>query len=156
MKDVFLFPDFLRHPGQYDQAQALWAQRWEELVRSAGQADAWESPYYTTTYVDGTACRDGNPIFSAADPVRRLGVRVIQFEPTGETGELASWRNTFAKGEPEEIDELVISCSLTDATMAKAFELMRRWITSGPVDGDLSSAWNQSFSPDLAPADRPV
>ncbi len=156
MKDVFLFPNFLRDPGEYDRAQALWAEKWEELVRDAGQAGTWESPFYAATFVDGTACRDGNPIFSAADPVRRIGVRVIQFEPAEETGELVSWRNTFAKGEPEEIEELVISCSLTDATMAKACELIRRWITSDPGGGDSGSIWNQSFSPDLAPADRPI
>ena len=156
MKDTFLFPDFLRDPRQYDQAQALWAEKWEELVRRAGQAAAWESPFYTTTYVDGTAFRDGNPIFSAADPVRRLGVRVIQFEPTGDTGEMASWLNTFAKGEPGEVEELVISCSLTDATLSKACDLIRQWITKGHVDGELGAAWNQSFSSDLTPADRPA
>ena len=122
----------------------------------AGQSTAWESPFYTTTYVDGTAFRDGNPIFSAADPVRRLGVRVIQFEPTGDTGEMASWLNTFAKGEPGEVEELVISCSLTDATLSKACDLIRQWITKGHVDGELGAAWNQSFSSDLTPADRPA
>jgi hypothetical protein len=146
MKDAFVFPDFLRDPRKYDQAQSLWAEKWEELVRRAGQTTAWESPFYTTTYVDGTACRDGNPMFSAADPVRRIAVRVIQFEPTGDTGELASWLNTFAKGEPEEIEELVISCSLTDATLSKACDLIRQWITKGHADGDPGTAWNQSFS----------
>lgn len=156
MKDVFLFPDFLKDAGQYDQAQQLWAEKWEESVRSAGQVAAWESPYYATTYANGTACRDGNPIFSAADPVRRIGVRVIQFEPTGDAGELASWRNTFAKGEPEEIEELVISCSLTEETLSKACDLIRRWIVDGRGDAGLGSASIQSFSPDLTPADRPA
>jgi hypothetical protein len=156
MKDAFLFPDFLRDPREYGQARTLWVERWEELVRSAGQAAAWESPFYTTKYVDGTPCRDGNPIFSAGDPVRRIGVRVIQFEPTGDAGELVSWRNTFAKGEPEEIEELVISCSLTDETLSKACDLIRQWITGGHVDVSLGPGLNQSFSPDLTPADRPA
>jgi hypothetical protein len=153
MKDVFRFPDFSRDAVQYDQAQAMWAEKWEELLRRAGQAAAWESPFYTTTFVDGTACRDGNPMFSAADPVRRIGVRVIPFEPTGDNGELVSWRNTFAKGEPEEIEELVISCSLTDWTLSKACDLILQWMTEGPAGAGLGPALSQSFSPDSTPAD---
>lgn len=154
--DHFYFPDFLSEPEQYQQAQDLWLRAWNELVAEAGQASLWQVPLYATTFVDGTPCRDGDPIFSAADPVRRIGVRVIQFEPTGDAGELVFWRNTFAKGEPEEIEELVISCSLTDETLAKACDLIRQWITRGPSDAGLGTALNQSFSPDLTPADRPA
>ena len=82
-------------------------------------------------------------------------MRVIQFEPTGH-GELTSWRNTFAKGEPEEIEELVISCSLTDETLSKACDLIRRWIIDGNGDAGLGPALGQSFSADLTPADRPA
>ena len=156
MKDTFLFPDFLRDPRQYDQSQALWAEKWEELVRAPGKPPPGNLPSTPQRTLMVQRCRDGNPIFSAADPVRRLGVRVIQFEPTGDTGEIASWLNTFAKGEPGEIEELVISCSLTDATLSKACDLIRQWITKGHVDGELGAAWNQSFSSDLTPADRPA
>jgi hypothetical protein len=152
----FLFPDFLNDSEQYQQAQDLWQRTWNELVAEVGQTSLWQTPFYATTFADGTPCRDGDPIFSAVDPTRKIGVRVIQFEPTGHVGELASWRNTFAKGEPEEIEELVISCSLTDSTLSKACDLIRQWITKGPVDADLGSALNQSFSPDFTPADRPA
>jgi hypothetical protein len=151
-----LFPDFLKDPEQYQQARDLWLRAWNELITEVGPAALWQAPFYATTYADGTPCRDGNPIFSAADPVRRIGVRVIQFEPTGDAGELTSWRNIFAKGEPEEIEELVISCSLTEETLSKACDLIRQWIISGHGEAGLGSALSQSFSPDLTPADRPA
>ncbi len=156
MKDQPLFPDFLRDPRLYDQAEALWAEKWRELVQQAGLTGSWESPFYTTTFVDGTPCRDANPIFSAADPVGRVGVRVIQFEPTSDSEEIVSWFNTFAKGEPEEIHELVISCSLTEATLSKACDLIRQWVTESPAGTNGDSAADRSSLPYLAPADRPA
>ena len=71
------------------------------------------------------------------DPARRIGVRVIQFEPTGDAGELVSWLHTFAEGEPEEVRELAISCSLTDSTLLKVRDLIRRWTTGGDADTDV-------------------
>jgi hypothetical protein len=152
----FLFPDFLNDPQQYHEAEGLWLKAWKELADEVGQAQLWESPFYTTTFVDGTPCRDGDPIFSAVNPTRRLGVRIIQFEPTGDAEEIVSWLDTFAKGEPEEVRELVISCSLTDSTLSKARDLIRRWMTEGHVDAGLGSAVDQSFSPDVTPAGRPA
>ena len=91
-------------------------------------------------------------------PIRCAGSASESFNSSPrETREsLFLWLNTFAKGEPEEIEELVISCSLSDATLSKACDLIRQWITKGHADGDLGSAWNQSFSSDLAPVDRPA
>lgn len=152
----FLFPDFLSDPQQYQEAEEFWSKHWGELVRDVGQLDRWKAPHYTTTFVDGTPCRDGDPIFSAVDVARRLGVRVIQFEPTGVSGEIISWQDTFAEGEPEESRDLVISCSLTDETFSRACELIRRWITAGHVGTDADSATNPSPLPYFAPAERPA
>jgi hypothetical protein len=155
MANVF-FPDFRNDPEQHREAEELWLKTWTELVREVGQADQWKAPHYTTTFVDGTPCRDGDPIFSAVDPTRRLGVRIIQFEPTGDSGEFASWQDTFAEGEPEEVRDLVISCSLTDETLSKACNLIRQWITHGRVRTDTDPGVGQPTLPDLAPADRPA
>jgi hypothetical protein len=152
----FLFPEFLNDPEQYQQAQDLWLRTWNELIAEVGQVPLWQSPFYATTFADGTPCRDGNPIFSAVNPSRRLGVRVIQFEPTHEVEELVSWLDTFAAGEPEEVKELVISCSLSDVTLSKARDLIRQWMTGGSVEAGPGSVWNQSLAPDLTPADRPA
>jgi hypothetical protein len=156
MKTHFFFPNFLSDAREYRQAEEFWLKNWGELIRDAGQDQLWKSPAYTTTFVDGTPCLDGNPIFSAVDSTRRLGVRVIQFEPAGDAGEIVSWLNTFAKGEPEEINELVISCSLTYSTLSTARGLIRQWISEGRVSSDADSGVNQSDLPYFAPADRPA
>jgi hypothetical protein len=156
MMSHFLFPDFLDDPQQYQEAEEFWLRTWKELVREAEQANQWKSPHYTTTLVDGTPCRDGDPIFSAVDPTRRLGVRIIQFEPTGDSGEIVSWQDTFAEGEPEEVRDLVISCSLTDETLSKACDLIRQWITQDRIATSPDPGVDQPTLPYLAPADGPA
>jgi hypothetical protein len=129
----YLFPNFLNDPHEYEQVEAVWHERWDDLVRRVGQEWLWKSPWLNTHFADGTPCRDGNPIFSAVSPLRRLGVRVIQVEPSDNPRELHVWADTFAKGEPEAIKELVITCVLTDQTLLDAVDLMKRWITEEDV-----------------------
>jgi hypothetical protein len=124
-----LFPNFLNDPNEYRQAEALWRERWDELVRRLGQQPQWVTPWLTSTFADGTPFADGNPIFSAVAAGRRLGVRVIQVEPSEEPRELAVWTDTFAEGEPDAIKELVIACALTQQTLGESLALMERWIT---------------------------
>lgn len=150
----FLFPNFLADPEQYRLTEEFWLKIWEELIRDVGQFRLWKVPFYTTTFNAGQPCRDGNPISSAVDSIRRLGVRIIQFEPAGGVGEIASWVNAFAKGEPEEIKELVISCSLTNDTLPIARDLIRQWITAGRINGN--SSVDQPNLSYLATADRPA
>ena len=128
-----LFPDFLNHPGQYEEAERLWRERWDDLMCRSRPYEVWKSPWLETTYADGTPQRDGNPIFSAVCPRDRFGVRVIQTEPSGEGRELFFWTDTFAEGEPEEVRELVITCVLTDETLLDAVDLMHQWVTLGEV-----------------------
>ena len=113
----FLYPRFLTDSAEYDQAAALWKERWEKLITRAGQQGEWDSPWINTTFADGTPCRDGNPIFSAVCPKRRLGVRVIQQEPADAPRELEFWTDTFGGGDPLATKELVISCVLTSETV---------------------------------------
>jgi hypothetical protein len=129
-----LFPHFLDDPDEYRQAETLWRERWEELVRRVGQGRQWVTPWLTTTFADGTPFADGNPIFSAVAPDRRLGVRVIQVEPAENPHELAVWTDTFAEGEPEAVKELVLTCALTQKTLGDSLALMERWITKEEVD----------------------
>ena len=124
----FLLPDFLNDPAQYEQAESIWQHRWESLIHQLGQSAIWQSPWINTKANDGTLLRDGNPIFSAVSPSRRLGVRVIQMEPADDPCEWSAWTDTFAKGDPEEIKELVIDCVLSDESLRQAFDLMRMWI----------------------------
>jgi len=130
---AFLFPNFLNDAHEYQQAESLWQTQWEELVRHVGQEWLWETPWLKTDFANGTPCRDGNPIFSAISRSKGLGVRIIQVEPGDKQRELYVWTNVFAKGDPEEIKELVISCSLTQETLLDAVDLMKRWLTDEEV-----------------------
>lgn len=149
----YLFPHFLSDPREYGQAESLWQQRWQDLLSRVGQEGQWQTPWVNTHSANGTPCRDGNPIFSAVSPSRRLAVRIIQLEPTDDAKEFHVWKDTFAEAAPEAAEELVISCVLTDQTLREAEELMRQWITVGEIslpteskDGPISPTTSDTFS----------
>ena len=149
----YLFPHYLSDPREYGQAESVWQQRWQELLRRVGQEGQWQTSWLNTNFANGTPCRDGNPIFSAVCPSRRLAVRVIQLEPADDAKEIHVWNDTFAEGSSEAVEELVISCVLTEQTLQEAVELMRQWIAAGkssrppePHDGSLSSTGSDTFS----------
>ena len=129
-----LLPNFLQDANEYQSAEALWRNRFNQLVSDAGESHLWHSPWIATSSGDATPFRDGNPIFSAVCPSRRLGIRIIQLPPTAASKPLTSWTDKFAQGEPEEIDELVISCILTDETFARASDGINRWISEGQIE----------------------
>src|ERR1043166_3292912 len=109
----YLFPKFLADPAEYRRAAQQWQQRWTELINDAPDRLSWTTPWVATTFADGTPIDDGNPIFSAVCPKRQLGIRVIQNEPSDTHPAFSFWVDTFAKGQPGEVKELVISCVLT-------------------------------------------
>src|SRR5262249_34699842 len=129
----FLFPNFLQDANEYQQAEALWRHHWDEVVRQAGEAEWWKTPWLDTALLSGTPCRDGNPIFTAASLSRPQAVRVIQLPPAGNPSELYFWTDVFAKGEPEEKKELVISCALSRQTLLDAVDLMNQWVNQEAV-----------------------
>jgi hypothetical protein len=132
---TLLYPNFLIDPREYEQAEALWQERWKELADKVRPAEQWQSPWLTTAFADGTPFRDGNPIFSALCPARRLGIRVIQVEASDGEEELAFWTDTFAEGGSNAVKELVVSCVLTSKTLRGALELMGQWITQENING---------------------
>ncbi len=129
-----LYPSFLDDAGEYAKAESLWRKHWNDLVRHAGQESLWQTPWLSTGFANGTPCRDGNPIFSAVSPSRRLGVRVIQVEPSDYPRVFEVWTDTFARDELEAVKELVITCALTDQTLQDAVDLMKKWIATGETD----------------------
>src|SRR5579862_1628726 len=129
----YLFPNFLNDAQDYARVQTLWQERWLDLVRRVGQQELWTTPWLNTNFANGTPFQDGNPIFSALCSSRRQAIRVIQLEPADDAGELEFWTDTFAKGEPEEIEELVVSCVLTDVVLGEVEELMQQWITGQKI-----------------------
>lgn len=127
-----LYPEFLSNQVEYLEAEKLWLREWKELIRSLGEESSWQTPWIRPTFADGSPIQDGNPIFSAVCPERRLAVRVIQCEPHDGDG-LGFWSDTFAEGGPEQLSELVISCVLTDEALLKSLDLMRQWVQFGEV-----------------------
>jgi hypothetical protein len=131
-----LFPHFLEDPKEYAQAEMLWVQTWSVLVKRLDQKKQWRVPWFENKFANGEPCLDANPIFSAVDLRRRLAVRILQDTPKAEDDrpDLVYWIDKFAKGEPEELDQLVIGCVLTDQTLAQASELMTKWAKNASLD----------------------
>jgi hypothetical protein len=138
---MYLFPHYLEDPKEYEQAERLWVQKWSDLTKRLGHQKQWKVPWFENKFGNGEPCLDGNPIFSAIDRRRRLVVRILQM-PYAARGEpdFTFWTDTFAKGDPEELDELVIACILSDDTLAKATELMTKWAKNGSLEDSVRPA----------------
>jgi hypothetical protein len=129
-----LFPHFLHNPGEYAQAEAYWRRLWDELARFLGQQQEWRHPWLQTAYADGTPFRDGDPIFSAWSPSRKLGVRVIQNEPQQQSLELNFWPDIVGdEWSGGEVHTLVISCALSRQAADLARDLILSWMRDGVV-----------------------
>jgi hypothetical protein len=131
---MILMPNFMTDPAEYAEVEAIWQNLWSALLREVGQEGLWRTPWLNTRFADGTHFRDGNPIFTAVCPTRRLGVRVVQIEVEQDSDELRTWTDFFAKGEPEEIKELVIHCVLSNETLRQATELIRSWVQNETIE----------------------
>jgi hypothetical protein len=126
-----LYKDFLANAEAYRASEDFWRRRWEEIL-DADQLAEWSHPWISTGSLD---LLDGNPIFSAFSPSSRRGVRIIQHEPTSSKVEIQAWPD-FVGGnyyDPDVIQELVISCALSNAAADLAMSLIRPWVTSGSI-----------------------
>jgi hypothetical protein len=138
---MYLFPDFLNDPKEYAKAEKLWVQAWSGLIKRLGQQKNWKVPWFENRFGNGEPCLDGNPIFSALDRRRRIVVRVLQVPPAADgEPDLIHWTDTFGKGDPEELEELVIACVLSDETLAQATDLMTKWAKNGSLEDSVSAA----------------
>lgn len=126
--------DFLHGADEYARAESFWKRRWEELVKKVGQGN-WQTPWFNTTFVNGTPFRDGNPIFSAVCPNRRLGVNVVQLDPADEDLEFRAHTGTFGDNE-DAIRMLVVTVTLTDRSAERALAAIERWITEERLEVD--------------------
>ena len=133
---MYLFQNFLEDHEEYAKSEKLWAQTLLGIVKHLGQQQHWKIPWVKPRFADGTPHQDGNPMFTALDRSRRIAVIIIQgpLEADSET-DFVYWTKTLAKGEPEEAEALVISCVLSDETLAKAGDLMMRWARDGSLKG---------------------
>lgn len=122
--------DFLKDQRQYQQAERYWRELWDRLVGEVGVAEQWRTPWL------GAPLRDGDPMFSAVALALRRGVHIIQHPPTSQAPELEAWVDRFGEeGKDNVIDQLVISCALSEEAAARARLLLRPWILSGELPG---------------------
>jgi hypothetical protein len=130
-----LFPDFLDDKTAYDSAEAFWRNLWDEMLDMTGQRGAWRTPWLNAAFASGTPFRDGDPIFSALCPRRRLGVRVIQHEPEEDGPELDTWVD-WSGDEWSDIGRvrvLVLSCALSEEVVPLLRDRLYEWLRAGKV-----------------------
>jgi hypothetical protein len=126
----------LSKPDDYEDSVRFWEKLWQSIDAFARELRGWTSPWLDTSM------HDGNPIFSAWSEQLRRGFRVIQHD---DPATFVVWRDTFAKGQPEAVDQLVIDCSLTDEHGARARRMIAEWIRGDvhqarpPLDIELPS-----------------
>lgn len=119
----YLFPDF---PADYEKAVAWWQLLWTKI-----RQEGWETPFYNTS------CQDGNPIFSAVNPVENRAVRVIQVadEPRDEdeddSSQLEFWWDVF----DNRVRELVVWVVLTEDTAVSVEKAIAAWVGGDLVFG---------------------
>ncbi len=123
-----LYPNFLHDSDDYALSERHWVGLWQEVNPPARIAKGWKQPWFEPL---PPSLGEGNPIFSAVSQMLRRGIRVIQHEPTDSGVEIQAWLDTFggAPDDPDRIEELVISCALSDAASRVAQSLMEPWIS---------------------------
>ena len=131
-----LYENFLNDIDEYRASEAFWRARWQRECFDADPRFDWSYPWISTGSPDYL---DGNPIFSAVSPSLRRGVRIIQHEPTSRKLEIQAWPD-FVGGsynDPHAIQELVISCALSEAAADWAMSLIRPWVAGRSISFDM-------------------
>ncbi len=120
------FKDFLANSDEYRRVENYWISRWNDIMKNRLDSD-WSYPWISTGAPD---LLDGNPIFSAVSPSKRRGVRIIQHEPTSDKVEILAWTDLVGGKfhDPDAIQELVISCALSDAAADFAAAMIGPWV----------------------------
>ncbi len=111
-----------------DEAESIqyWKDLWERVIDSSRSAHPWKSPWMVNPD------RDGNPIFTAICETERRAVRIIQQDLPGlDQYDMDSWFNLFKKGDPDEVNELVIACCPSPKNALQVELMLRKWIEEG-------------------------
>jgi hypothetical protein len=123
-----LFADFLDDLNVYKQAVAYWRDLWTRVDPLTQKQLGWIEPWLSTGA--STIC-DGNPIFSAYSPKLRKGIRVVQYPPaSADDVECDYWLDTYGGDitDPQSIQELVITCALSEESARRSRRIIERWI----------------------------
>jgi hypothetical protein len=137
-----LFATFLDDPNVYAQAVAYWRDLWTCVNPITRTQREWLEPWLSPGAP--TLC-DGNPIFSAASRQLRKGVRVVQYPPaSADAVEFDWWLDTYggAISDPQSIQELVITCALSEEAALCCRSVIDRWIAGqGSRDARVMTAF---------------
>jgi hypothetical protein len=125
-----LFSTFLEERDQYGKAVSYWVQLWEQVSPHLRMRDQWECPWGIVDWEGKDAFMDGNPIFSAYSPPLQKAIRIIQHPPESEDLELEYWLDTYggSLGDADAIEEIVVSCALSEEAAGHVLKLMQAWL----------------------------
>lgn len=134
------FANFMEDPAVYDQVESFWGEQLTAFLAPHGLA---HQPFYNKHFGNGQKIRDGNPIFDAYVPQRHKLLRIIQGPPGDEPAHIGGFTKYWPTPEmdPDKrphpadpskrdapIPELVLSLSLTEATLSAAKRLWQQWL----------------------------
>jgi hypothetical protein len=145
MKTKFL--NFLNSTTAYEAAESYWLSMFEEYNSQLQAANQWES-WFDLVWGNGTKKMDGNPIITRWNSELKKGLRVIQNEPDcKDQSDVGAWMNKF----DDTVDEIIISCILTDETEVIIRRLIRAYVVDNvsPVEmQEIIDAELSRFYPD--------
>lgn len=127
-----IYTRFLQDDRAYRGSEAHWARLWEQVDPPSRERFGWQQPWFEPL---PRSLGEGNPIFSAVSRKLRRGIRVIQHEPTQPGLEVQAWQDYFGgdSSDRDRIEELVISCALSDRASEAVFSLWEPWVKGEPV-----------------------
>jgi hypothetical protein len=133
-KKTLLFPDFLSSPEAYAAAESFWQAYFAKLAQTYR---LHLTPYLKNQTAGGQPLRDGNPIYNARLSHSLRAIRIIQTEPeTPDEYYLNAWLDTLALDpQTEPLQELVISLTLSEETLARCEHLALDWWLDGLEHG---------------------
>ena len=120
-----IFPNFLTNEQEYHICESYWDTKIRYLLEEHGLAEP--VPYLNTTFANGKAQLNGNPIANYYIKHKDKAIRIIQEEPETEGLEISAWIN---KLETENLTatELVITLELTPEAERITFDLISKWL----------------------------
>jgi hypothetical protein len=129
------FENFLFDDREYRLSEEHWVRLWEHVDPPSRERFGWRQPWFQPLSRD---LGEGNPIFSACSPMLRRGIRVIQHAPTESGLEVQMWTDFFggSSSDADRIEELVISCALSDLASDVVLTLREPWVKGEPCGFD--------------------
>jgi hypothetical protein len=129
-----LYANFLRDAAEYTYSEQHWIRLWDTVDPQSRAQKGWQQPWFEPL---PPSLGEGNPMFSAVSPLLHRGIRIIQHAPTANDLEMQAWLDHFGGifNDPDSIEELVISCALSDAASSAVLALIKPWVNGEPLEG---------------------